>query len=62
MQNSETGYGLEEAGMAQLDDSVGALLKHLAGKCPSKRHEVFYFGGPQLGAIRLDDFKFTFFV
>src|SRR5262245_66667495 len=29
MQNSETNYGLEEAGMAQLDDSVGALLKHL---------------------------------
>jgi arylsulfatase len=29
MQNSQTGYGLEEAGMAQLDDSVGALLKHL---------------------------------
>jgi arylsulfatase len=22
-------YGLEEAGMAQMDDSVGALLKHL---------------------------------
>ncbi len=29
MQNSDTNYGLEEAGMAQLDDSVGALLKHL---------------------------------
>src|SRR5215831_4771201 len=29
MQNSETNYGLEEAGMAQLDDSVGVLLKHL---------------------------------
>ena len=29
MQNSETNYGLEEAGMAQMDDSVGALLKHL---------------------------------
>jgi arylsulfatase len=29
MQNSKTNYGLEEAGMAQLDDSVGALLKHL---------------------------------
>jgi arylsulfatase len=29
MQNSQTNYGLEEAGMAQLDDSVGALLKHL---------------------------------
>ena len=27
--NSETNYGLEEAGMAQMDDSVGALLKHL---------------------------------
>ncbi len=29
MQNSETNYGLEEAGMTQLDDSVGALLKYL---------------------------------
>ncbi len=29
MMNSETNYGLEEAGMAQLDDSVGAILKHL---------------------------------
>jgi arylsulfatase len=27
--NFKTNYGLEEAGMAQLDDSVGALLKHL---------------------------------
>jgi arylsulfatase len=173
MQNSQTNYGLEEAGMAQLDDSVGALLKHiddigetnntivifttdngaevftwpdggmtpfkntkgtvgeggfrvpciirwpgtirpgtvengifsgldwlptlmaaagnpnitqqllqgvrlgdrtyknhldgynqmdlLTGKGPSKRHELFYFGGPALGAVRIDDFKFTFF-
>ena len=173
MQNSQTNYGLEEAGMAQLDDSIGALLKHLddigeadntivvfstdngaevftwpdggmtpfkntkgtvgeggfrvpciarwpghikpgtvengifsgldwfptflaaagnpnitdqllkgvklgdrsyknhldgynqmdllQGKGPSARHELFYFGGPHLGAIRLDDFKFTFF-
>src|SRR5215467_7545068 len=29
MQNYQTNYGLEEAGMAQLDDSVGALLKHV---------------------------------
>ena len=29
MQNSQTNYGLEEAGMAQMDDSVGALLKHI---------------------------------
>jgi arylsulfatase A-like enzyme len=174
MQNSQTNYGLEEAGMTQLDDSVGALLKHiddigetnntivifttdngaevftwpdggmtpfkntkgtvgeggfrvpalirwpgrikpgtvengifsgldwfptlmaaagnpnitdqllkgvklgdrtyknhldgydqmdlLTGRGPSKRREIFYFGGANLGALRLDDFKFTFFV
>jgi arylsulfatase len=173
MQNSQTNYGLEEAGMAQLDDSVGALLKHLddigvaentivifttdngaevftwpdggmtpfratkgtvgeggfrvpciirwpgkvkpgavengifsgldwfptlmaaagnqniteqllkgvnldgrtyknhldgynqmdllTGQGPSKRHEIFYFGGPNLGAVRVDDFKFIFY-
>ena len=33
----------------------------LLGKGPSARHEIFYFGGPQLGAIRIDDFKFQFF-
>jgi len=173
MMNSQTNYGLEEAGMAQLDDCVGALLKHLddigeasntivifttdngaevftwpdggmtpfkatkgtvyeggfrvpaiirwpgmvkpgsvengifsgldwyptlmaaagnpniteqllkgvklgdreyknhldgynqldllLGKGPSKRHEIFYFGGPHLGALRVDDFKFRFY-
>ena len=173
LQNSKTNYGLEEAGMAQLDDSVGSLLKHLedigeadntivvfttdngaevftwpdggmtpfratkgtvfeggfrvpcivrwpgkikpgtvengifsgldwfptlcaaagnpeitdqllkgvklgdrnyknhldgynqmdllTGGGPSKRHELFYFGGPHLGAIRIDDFKFQFY-
>jgi arylsulfatase len=172
LQNSQTNYGLEEAGMAQLDDSVGALMKHLdemgeadntivvfttdngaetftwpdggntpfkgqkgtsyeggfrvpciarwpghikpgmvenglfsgldwfptlcaaagnaeitdqllkgvklgdreyknhldgynqlelvTGKGPSKRHELFYFAGPKLGSVRLDDMKFTF--
>jgi arylsulfatase len=29
MMNYRTNYGLEEAGMAQLDDSVGALMQHL---------------------------------
>ncbi|MBR0884598.1 arylsulfatase A-like enzyme [Bradyrhizobium japonicum] len=174
MQNSQTNYGLEEAGMTQMDDSIGALMKHLddigeanntilifttdngaevftwpdggmtpfkntkgtvgeggfrvpciirwpgqikpgtvengifsgldwfptlmaaagnpditnqllkgvklgertyknhldgynqmdllTGKGSSKRHELFYFGGPNLGAVRLDDMKFTFFV
>src|SRR5262249_52166005 len=33
----------------------------LTGKGPSKRRELFYFGGAQLGAVRLDNFKFTFF-
>ena len=33
----------------------------LEGKGPSARHEIFYFGGPQLGAVRIDDFKFQFF-
>jgi arylsulfatase A-like enzyme len=173
MQNDKTNYGLEEAGMAQLDDSVGALLKHvddigetnntivifttdngaevftwpdggmtpfkatkgtsfeggfrvpamirwpghikpgsvengiisgmdwlptltaaagnpnitdqllkgisldgrtyknhldgynqmdlLTGKGQSARHELFYFAGPRLGALRVDDFKFQFF-
>ncbi len=174
MQNSKSNYGLEEAGMAQMDDSIGALLKHLddigeadntivvfttdngaevftwpdggmtpfkatkgtvyeggfrvpciirwpghvkpgsiengifsgldwfptmvaaagnpditdqllkgvklgdrdyknhldgynqmellEGKGPSARHELFYFGGPHLGAIRIDDFKFQFYL
>ena len=32
----------------------------LTGKGPSKRHEIFYFAGPHLGALRIDDFKFQF--
>jgi len=174
MQNSQTNYGLEEAGMVQMDDSIGALMKHLddigeadntivifttdngaetftwpdgantpfkgqkgtiyeggfrvpciarwpghikpgsvengtfsgldwfptllaaagnpnitdqllkgvklgdrtyknhldgynqmaliEGKGPSNRREVFYFGGAQLGALRVDDFKFLFYM
>ena len=33
----------------------------LTGKGPSKRQEIFYFGGAQLGAVRIDNFKFTFY-
>src|SRR5205807_2110837 len=29
MMDSKTNYGEEEAGMKQLDDSVGAIMKHL---------------------------------
>jgi hypothetical protein len=36
-------------------------LDFLTGKGASKRHELLYFGGPKLGAIRIDDFKFQFF-
>lgn len=28
---------------------------------PSKRHEIFYFGGAELGAVRIDNFKFQFY-
>ena len=33
----------------------------ITGKGPSVRHEIYYFGGPKLGAIRIDDFKFQFY-
>jgi arylsulfatase len=32
----------------------------LTGKGPSARHEVFYFAEANLGALRVDDFKFQF--
>jgi arylsulfatase A-like enzyme len=32
----------------------------LEGKGPTARHELFYFGGPTLGAVRLDEMKFIF--
>ncbi len=35
-------------------------LNLLLGKAPSERHEVFYFTGAELGAIRIDNFKFQF--
>jgi arylsulfatase len=35
-------------------------LDLLECKGPSARHELFYFAGAQLGALRLDDFKFQF--
>ncbi|MCG5238009.1 arylsulfatase [Xanthobacter oligotrophicus] len=33
----------------------------LTGKGPTARHELFYFGGAQLGAVRIDDFKYQFY-
>jgi arylsulfatase A-like enzyme len=32
----------------------------ITGKGPSARHEIFYFAEAQLGAIRIDNFKFQF--
>jgi len=32
----------------------------LTGNGPSKRHELFYFAGAVLGALRIDDMKFQF--
>jgi arylsulfatase len=36
-------------------------MELLLGRGPSARHELFYFGGPKLGALRIDDFKFQFY-
>ena len=33
----------------------------LLGNGPGARHELFYFAGPKLGALRIDDYKFQFF-
>lgn len=33
----------------------------LEGKGPSTRHEIFYFGGAELRAVRVDNFKFQFY-
>jgi arylsulfatase A-like enzyme len=33
----------------------------LLGKGPSQRHELWYFAGPKLGAVRLDEMKYQFF-
>jgi arylsulfatase len=33
----------------------------IEGRGPSKRHELFYFEGPRLGAIRIDEMKFQFY-
>ena len=33
----------------------------LEGQGPSARHEVFYFGGAELGAVRVGDMKFIFY-
>ena len=35
-----------------------ALLEE---KGPSARREIFYFGGPELGAVRIDNFKYQFY-
>jgi len=32
----------------------------LTGKGPSNRHEIFYFGESELGAVRIDDYKYRF--
>ena len=32
----------------------------ITGKGPSKRHEIFYFAESELGAVRIDDYKYRF--
>jgi arylsulfatase len=35
-------------------------LPVLTGEGESNRHEIFYFMGPKLGAVRIDDYKYRF--
>jgi arylsulfatase len=35
-------------------------LGFLSGNAPSQRHEIFYFAESTLGAVRIDDYKYTF--
>src|SRR5436305_299967 len=35
-------------------------LDMITGKGPSNRHEIWYFGESELGAVRIDDYKFRF--
>ena len=35
-------------------------LDLITGKGPSNRHEVWYFGESELGAVRIDDYKYRF--
>src|SRR3982751_220009 len=37
-----------------------ALPILITGKGPSNRHEIWYFGESELGAVRIDDYKFRF--
>ena len=33
----------------------------IEGKGPPARHQLFYFGGAELGAVRVDNFKYQFY-
>jgi arylsulfatase len=35
-------------------------MNMITGKGPSNRHEIWYFGESELGAVRIDDFKYRF--
>jgi len=35
-------------------------LDMITGKGPSSRHEIFFFGESELGAVRIDDYKYRF--
>jgi arylsulfatase len=48
----DTTYKVHLDGYNQLD--------LITGKGPSSRHEVWYFGESELGAVRIDDFKYRF--
>src|SRR5246127_3422316 len=51
-QLGDTTYKVHLDGYNQMD--------MITGKGPSNRHEIWYFGESELGAVRIDDFKYRF--
>jgi arylsulfatase A-like enzyme len=53
MMNYQSNYGLEEAGMAQMDDSIGDLLKHLQDIGEADNTIVIFTTGQRCGSLHV---------
>ena len=41
--NYKTNYGLEEAGVEQMDDAIGALLKHVEDMARTRQYDYHLY-------------------